>query len=120
RFGFKGSQNEMDQEQGSRLVRSSSVVESANTRSVCSRWKPTHEQKRILEYIFVSGTTSPSVDEITQITAQLQRYGRVEGKNVFYWFQNSNAREKRKREQSRSQSSKWPALFQSSKWPSLF
>jgi len=42
---------------------------------VSSRWNPTPEQ----------------------ITAQLRRYGKIEGKNVFYWFQNHKARERQKR-----------------------
>jgi len=62
------------------------------------RWKPTMEQKAILESMLESmhrkGIRSPKVQEIESITERLQKFGRVEGKNVFYWFQNVNARER--------------------------
>ncbi|KAH9331021.1 hypothetical protein KI387_003129, partial [Taxus chinensis] len=88
------------------LVRSSSVAETtsrgADSVIVPTRWKPTPEQKHILESMFANGIRNPSTSYITEITADLQRYGRVEGKNVFYWFQNANARDKRKKEPSQS------------------
>ena len=43
------------------------------------------------------GTRTPSAEQIKQITAQLRRFGKIEGKNVFYWFQNHKARERQKR-----------------------
>ncbi|KAK4768161.1 hypothetical protein SAY87_003302 [Trapa incisa] len=64
---------------------------------VSSRWNPTPEQLRTLEDLYRHGMRTPSADQIQQITAQLRRYGKIEGKNVFYWFQNHKARERQKR-----------------------
>ncbi|GAB4845304.1 hypothetical protein Ancab_038713 [Ancistrocladus abbreviatus] len=61
------------------------------------RWNPTPEQLRILEDLYRRGTRTPSAEQIQHITAQLRRYGKIEGKNVFYWFQNHKARERQKR-----------------------
>lgn len=51
----------------------------------------------MLEELYRRGTRTPSADQIQHITAQLRRYGKIEGKNVFYWFQNHKARERQKR-----------------------
>ncbi|KAF5734559.1 WUSCHEL putative isoform 1 [Tripterygium wilfordii] len=64
---------------------------------VSSRWNPTPEQLRTLEDLYRRGTRTPSADQIQHITAELRRYGKIEGKNVFYWFQNHKARERQKR-----------------------
>ncbi|CAF2100733.1 hypothetical protein HID58_019277 [Brassica napus] len=64
---------------------------------VSSRWNPTPDQLKALEELYQQGTRTPSADHIQQITAQLRRYGKIEGKNVFYWFQNHKARERQKR-----------------------
>ncbi|XP_022994694.1 WUSCHEL-related homeobox 1-like [Cucurbita maxima] len=64
---------------------------------VSSRWNPTPEQLRLLEELYRRGTRTPSADQIQHITAQLRRFGKIEGKNVFYWFQNHKARERQKR-----------------------
>ncbi|KAK6921300.1 Homeobox domain [Dillenia turbinata] len=64
---------------------------------VSSRWNPTPEQLRTLEELYLRGTRTPSAEQIQHITAQLRRYGKIEGKNVFYWFQNHKARERQKR-----------------------
>lgn len=64
---------------------------------VSSRWNPTPEQLRALEELYRRGTRTPSAEEIQHITAQLRRFGKIEGKNVFYWFQNHKARERQKR-----------------------
>ncbi|KAK3022629.1 hypothetical protein RJ639_046608, partial [Escallonia herrerae] len=64
---------------------------------VSSRWNPTSEQLKTLEELYRMGTRTPSAEQIQQITAQLRRYGKIEGKNVFYWFQNHKARERQKR-----------------------
>ncbi|OAY46534.1 WUSCHEL-related homeobox 1 [Manihot esculenta] len=64
---------------------------------VSSRWNPTPEQLRTLEELYRRGTRTPSAEQIQNITAQLRRYGKIEGKNVFYWFQNHKARERQKR-----------------------
>ncbi|RYR57062.1 hypothetical protein Ahy_A05g022810 [Arachis hypogaea] len=64
---------------------------------VSSRWNPTPEQLRALEELYRRGTRTPSAEQIQHITAQLRRFGKIEGKNVFYWFQNHKARERQKR-----------------------
>ncbi|XP_009356043.2 WUSCHEL-related homeobox 1 [Pyrus x bretschneideri] len=64
---------------------------------VSSRWNPTPEQLRALEELYRRGTRTPSAEQIQHITAQLRKYGKIEGKNVFYWFQNHKARERQKR-----------------------
>lgn len=64
---------------------------------VSSRWNPTPEQLRALEDLYRRGTRTPNADQIQHITSQLRRYGKIEGKNVFYWFQNHKARERQKR-----------------------
>nr|XP_009388641.1 PREDICTED: WUSCHEL-related homeobox 3-like [Musa acuminata subsp. malaccensis] len=61
-----------------------------------TRWCPTPEQLMILEEMYRSGVRTPNASQIQQITAHLSLYGRIEGKNVFYWFQNHKARERQK------------------------
>ena len=43
---------------------------------------------------------TPNAQQIEQITAQLSKYGKIEGKNVFYWFQNHKARERQKQKRN--------------------
>ena len=62
-----------------------------------TRWCPTPEQLMILEDMYRGGLRTPNASQIQQITAHLACYGRIEGKNVFYWFQNHKARERQKR-----------------------
>jgi hypothetical protein len=62
-----------------------------------SRWNPTTEQLLALEELCRHGTRSPTAEQIQQIAAYLRRFGRIEEKNVFYWFQNHKARESQKR-----------------------
>ncbi|KAE9600022.1 hypothetical protein Lal_00045562 [Lupinus albus] len=61
-----------------------------------TRWNPTQEQIRILEMLYRGGMRTPNTQKIEQITVQLSKYGKIEGKNVFYWFQNHKARERQK------------------------
>ncbi|CAN1274199.1 WUSCHEL-related homeobox 4 [Linum perenne] len=61
-----------------------------------TRWNPTQEQIGILEMLYRGGMRTPNALQIEQITSQLSRYGKIEGKNVFYWFQNHKARERQK------------------------
>ncbi|PIN24888.1 hypothetical protein CDL12_02353 [Handroanthus impetiginosus] len=44
-----------------------------------------------------TGTKTPTTDQIQKISSQLSFYGKIESKNVFYWFQNHKARERQKR-----------------------
>ncbi|KAJ1384617.1 Homeobox-like domain superfamily [Sesbania bispinosa] len=62
-----------------------------------SRWSPTPVQLLVLEELYRQGTKTPSAEQIQQIAAQLRQFGKIEGKNVFYWFQNHKARERQKR-----------------------
>ncbi|KAF2587981.1 hypothetical protein F2Q70_00041677 [Brassica cretica] len=62
-----------------------------------SRWNPTPEQTMVLEEVYSSGTRTPTTQQIQEIASKLQKYGRIEGKNVFYWFQNHKSRERLKR-----------------------
>ncbi|KAH0470646.1 hypothetical protein IEQ34_000369 [Dendrobium chrysotoxum] len=61
-----------------------------------TRWCPTPEQLMILEEMYRSGVRTPNASQIQQITSHLSFYGKIEGKNVFYWFQNHKARDRQK------------------------
>ncbi|CAD6334813.1 unnamed protein product [Miscanthus lutarioriparius] len=61
-----------------------------------TRWCPTPEQLMILEAIYRGGLRTPNASQIQHITEHLACYGRIEGKNVFYWFQNHKARDRQK------------------------
>ncbi|KAL5055718.1 hypothetical protein RYX36_036400 [Vicia faba] len=62
-----------------------------------SRWSPTPVQLLVLEELYRKGMKTPSAEQIQQIALQLRQFGKIEGKNVFYWFQNHKARERQKR-----------------------
>ncbi|XP_062005672.1 WUSCHEL-related homeobox 5-like [Rosa rugosa] len=63
-----------------------------------TRWTPTPDQIRILNDLFYSkGVRSPTVEQVQRICFHLRPYGQIEAKNVFYWFQNHKARDKRKK-----------------------
>ncbi|XAR73781.1 hypothetical protein NMG60_11007867 [Bertholletia excelsa] len=67
-------------------------------RQSSSRWTPTTDQIRILKDLYYNnGVRSPTADQIQRISARLRQYGKIEGKNVFYWFQNHKARERQKK-----------------------
>lgn len=61
-----------------------------------TRWNPTLEQIGILEKLYKEGMRTPNSQQIEQITSQLAKFGKIEGKNVFYWFQNHKARQRQK------------------------
>ncbi|MBA0798048.1 hypothetical protein Gohar_008685 [Gossypium harknessii] len=65
-----------------------------------TRWSPTQEQIGILEMMYRGGMRTPNAQQIEQITVQLGKYGKIEGKNVFYWFQNHKARERQKQKRN--------------------
>lgn len=67
------------------------------TGTKCGRWNPTVEQSRILTDLFRAGLRTPTTDQIQKISTELSFYGKIESKNVFYWFQNHKARERNKR-----------------------
>ncbi|XP_051127375.1 protein WUSCHEL [Andrographis paniculata] len=67
-------------------------------RQSSTRWTPTSEQIRILKELYYNnGVRSPTAEQIQRISAKLRQYGKIEGKNVFYWFQNHKARERQKK-----------------------
>ncbi|CAO2840633.1 unnamed protein product [Amaranthus hypochondriacus] len=67
-----------------------------------SRWNPTKEQIEMLEKMYSNeGVRTPSAEQIQQITTRLRVYGHIEGKNVFYWFQNHKARQRQKQRHER-------------------
>ncbi|KAI3960940.1 hypothetical protein MKW98_019141 [Papaver atlanticum] len=61
-----------------------------------SRWNPSKEQIDMLEGFYKAGIKTPSAAEIQDMTSKLRVYGDIEGKNVFYWFQNHKARQKQR------------------------
>ncbi|KAI3975119.1 hypothetical protein MKX01_038447 [Papaver californicum] len=61
-----------------------------------SRWNPTKEQIDMLEAFYKSGITTPNADQIQHMTSKLRVFGDIEGKNVFYWFQNHKARQRQR------------------------
>ncbi|CAD6261873.1 unnamed protein product [Miscanthus lutarioriparius] len=83
---------------GGGTVAGSGSVATAVCRPSGSRWTPTPEQIRILKELYYGcGIRSPNSEQIQRITAMLRQHGKIEGKNVFYWFQNHKARERQKR-----------------------
>nr|GME00212.1 WUSCHEL-related homeobox 4 [Ipomoea batatas] len=78
----------------------SSAGGDAETHPGGTRWNPTQEQIGILEMLYRGGMRTPNAQQIEQITAQLGKYGKIEGKNVFYWFQNHKARERQKQKRN--------------------
>jgi Sec7-like guanine-nucleotide exchange factor len=85
----ENNENEMNENENNNNISSSSS----------SRWNPTKEQISMLENLYKQGIKTPSAEEIQQITARLRVYGHIEGKNVFYWFQNHKARQRQKQKQ---------------------
>jgi hypothetical protein len=74
----------------------------------CGRWNPTAEQVKVLTELFRAGLRTPSTEQIQRISTHLSAFGKVESKNVFYWFQNHKARERhhhKKRRRGASSSS---------------
>jgi hypothetical protein len=50
--------------------------------------------------LYRGGMRTPNSVQIERITEELGKYGRIEGKNVFYWFQNHKARERQKQKRA--------------------
>jgi hypothetical protein len=53
----------------------------------------------VLEGLYQEGMRTPTAEQIQQLTARLREHGPIEGKNVFYWFQNHKARLRQKQKQ---------------------
>ncbi|PRQ59009.1 putative transcription factor Homobox-WOX family [Rosa chinensis] len=63
-----------------------------------TRWIPTTDHIRILKELFYNkGVRSPTIEQIQRICLQLKWYGKIEFKNVYFWFVNQRAREKKKK-----------------------
>ncbi|XP_062186854.1 WUSCHEL-related homeobox 9-like [Phragmites australis] len=60
----------------------------------CGRWNPTAEQVKVLTELFRAGLRTPNTEQIQRISTYLGAFGKVESKNIFYWFQNHKARER--------------------------
>ncbi|XP_042465907.1 WUSCHEL-related homeobox 5-like [Zingiber officinale] len=86
-------------ETGKGKTGSSAAATSSSSSASNSRWNPTKEQISLLEGLYKQGVRTPSADQIQQITGKLREYGSIEGKNVFYWFQNHKARQRQKQKQ---------------------
>ncbi|KAL9143649.1 hypothetical protein ABFS82_14G247900 [Erythranthe guttata] len=67
----------------------------SSTSSSSGRWSPTQEQVMVLHALYRSGLTKPNPSQVERITSQLSLYGRVQSKNVLYWFQNRKARDRK-------------------------
>lgn len=78
------------------------------------RWNPTKEQIDMLENMYQQGIRTPSAEQIQEITTKLKVYGHIEGKNVFYWFQNHKARQRQKEKQDHRLAESFNRLFQHS------
>ncbi|PRQ52402.1 putative transcription factor Homobox-WOX family [Rosa chinensis] len=63
-----------------------------------TRWVPTTDHIRILKELFYNkGVRSLTIEQIQRICLQLKWYGKIEFKNVYFWFVNQRAREKQKK-----------------------
>ncbi|MCD9645161.1 hypothetical protein HAX54_033882 [Datura stramonium] len=85
-------------EDGASSKNNNSSSSSFMCRQSSTRWTPTTDQIRILKDLYYNnGVRSPTAEQIQRISAKLRQYGKIEGKNVFYWFQNHKARERQKK-----------------------
>ena len=67
----------------------------SSSRQSLPRWKPTPEQVRILKEIFHNnGGNMPPFKEVQKFFPQLQQYGPIEPRNVYFWFMNKKQRRK--------------------------
>ncbi|KAF3637401.1 WUSCHEL-related homeobox 3 [Capsicum chacoense] len=60
------------------------------------RWSPTPQQLMILQDLYRKGLRNPTSTQVQTITTHLSLYGKIQCKNVFYWFQNHKARDRQK------------------------
>ncbi|PKA52499.1 WUSCHEL-related homeobox 9 [Apostasia shenzhenica] len=70
------------------------MCSSSSSSSKCGRWNPTLQQVKVLTELFSAGLRTPSTEQIQKISRHLSSFGKIESKNVFYWFQNHKARER--------------------------
>lgn len=96
----KSDHNRHCMEEEEATMRRSSSGSGSNASSVPnSRWNPTNEQISLLETLYKQGVRTPTAEQIQEIAGKLREYGSIEGKNVFYWFQNHKARQRQKQKQ---------------------
>ncbi|KAL6853698.1 hypothetical protein ACP4OV_019727 [Aristida adscensionis] len=81
-----------------------SPVSAARAAMATARWNPTKEQVSVLEALYSKGVRTPTAEEIEKITARLRDHGPIEGKNVFYWFQNHKSRQRHKQQKQQQDS----------------
>jgi len=77
------------------------VVSGTRVGAKCGRWNPTAEQVKVLTDLFASGLRTPTTEQIQMISSHLSSFGKIESKNVFYWFQNHKARERHHKKRRR-------------------
>ncbi|GLJ54836.1 hypothetical protein SUGI_1177700 [Cryptomeria japonica] len=63
-------------------------------RSSVPKWKPTEEQLQILKALYINAYSKPSTEQIHHIANLFKKYGDLEAKNVYYWFQNRRANDR--------------------------
>ncbi|KAG5602906.1 hypothetical protein H5410_034276 [Solanum commersonii] len=68
-----------------------------------ARWKPTPQQLMILQDMYKKGLTNPNSCQVQMITSHLSMFGKIQWKNVFYWFQNHKARDRQKMRKQQKQ-----------------
>nr|ALK82458.1 wuschel-like homeobox 13C [Selaginella kraussiana] len=66
------------------------------------RWTPSRNHLSILERLFKQGTGTPNKQRIKEIATDLVQYGEISEANVYNWFQNRKAKEKKLMSQSGS------------------
>ncbi|XP_077231471.1 protein WUSCHEL-like [Tasmannia lanceolata] len=93
---------QQNQQKNHQPLHEESMSNSSKSSFLCrqssTRWIPTADQIRILKDLYYNhGVRSPTAEQIQRISARLRQYGKIEGKNVFYWFQNHKARERQKK-----------------------
>ncbi|KAJ3668882.1 hypothetical protein LUZ60_010832 [Juncus effusus] len=96
---------ELEGESGGLVMSASSGGFNARVGVKCGRWNPTTDQVKVLTDLFRAGLRTPSTEQIQRISNHLSAYGKVESKNVFYWFQNHKARERHHKKRRRGSSS---------------
>ncbi|XP_009626933.1 WUSCHEL-related homeobox 3-like [Nicotiana tomentosiformis] len=84
------------------------------------RWSPTPQQLMILQDLYRKGLRNPTSSQVQKITAHLSLFGKIQCKNVFYWFQNHKARDRQKlRKQLLHQMEKTPTEDNDNQLPLL-
>jgi hypothetical protein len=70
------------------------------------RWKPTDRQIDILQNLYKEGERNPNRDREVQIANRLKVHGDIEAKNVHYWFQNAQWRNRQKQQMNLEEKSR--------------